>query len=315
MKNLKRVTGRAVTIPLPTDARGYRGHQCPSAACRGYFKVKPGTGLSGTSHCICPYCGHKADVHDFLTPDQQKFVRSYGKRMVADAFHRDLKDMFDGRRYGGGLFNVTVSVKAGQREPLHRYDEKDLETDVTCEACTLDYAVFGAFAFCPDCGEHNSLAILEKSFTVIEKTLAIASNQEIDLATHWIGNCLEDAVSAFDGFGREVCRRAAPRASSPEQAEKISFQNVVAAERKLGDLFGVSMATAISPDEWKTACAAFQKRHLLAHSMGVIDEKYIAATGEPASMKGRKVRISADEVAALVAILRTLASTLRSRVV
>jgi len=40
--------------------------------------------------------------------------------------------------------------------------------------------------------------------------------------------------------------------------------------------FSVSIfADSLAPDEWERASRVFQKRHLLSHKMGVIDEEYV----------------------------------------
>ena len=93
----------------------------------------------------------------------------------------------------------------------------------------LVYAIYGAFAFCPDCGSHNSFTILGKNLELAEKLLALAATQEREMAGHLVGDALENVVSAFDGFGRELCRVAAPKATNPSDAEDVRFQNLIGA--------------------------------------------------------------------------------------
>jgi len=54
----------------------------------------------------------------------------------------------------------------------------------------------------------------------------------------------------------------------------------------------------------------FQKRHLLAHKMSVIDEDYLQKANDPRAIVGRKVQVTADEVAAAITIIETLGKTL-----
>src|SRR5262249_38661314 len=158
---------------------------------------------------------------------------------------------------------------------IYYYREKQLETEVVCDHCSLRYAVYGVFAFCPDCGEHNSLQILSKNLDLYEKLLAMAAQMEPDVAEHLTGNALEDAVSAFDGFGRETCRVRAAKAAVPANTENVSFQNLVSARQRLQALFGFDLAVGIASSDWTFACRCFQKRHLLSHKMGVVDDAYI----------------------------------------
>jgi hypothetical protein len=188
--------------------------------------------------------------------------------------------------------------------------EREIETLLTCERCTLDFAIYGVFAFCPDCGAHNSLQILTKNFEVISKLIRLGEQADADVADQVISDALENAVSAFDGFGREVCRIAAPRSSDPQKAVSISFQNVEAARQRVRDLFSVDMASALSPDEWSRVVLCFKKRHIIAHKLGVMDQQYAITAGDPDGVAGRKVRLMRGDVEQLSELLRRVGHTL-----
>jgi hypothetical protein len=133
---------------------------------------------------------------------------------------------------------------------------------------------------------------------------------EPQASDHLTGNALEDAVSAFDGFGRETCRVRAASATNPGNAQNVSFQSLVSARRRVQELFGLDLSAAVAQDEWDFACRCFQKRHLLAHRAGVVDEAYIQATRDRTAIVGRKVVIELDEVLSLVSLLRKLGAYL-----
>ncbi len=117
-------------------------------------------------------------------------------------------------------------------------------------------------------------------------------------------------MSAFDGFGREACRVYSSKASDPAKAMGISFQNFAGAQKNVLALFGVDLTAAPGAKDWTFACRCFQKRHLLAHKMGVVDDAYINATSDNHATVGRKVSILAEEVVALLAAVRTLGAYL-----
>jgi hypothetical protein len=166
------------------------------------------------------------------------------------------------------------------------------------------------FGFCPDCAVHNSLQILHKNLELVDKLLAVAETQEAPVAQHLIENALEDCVSAFDGFGRETCRVFAPKAVKPEKAAEIRFQNIAAARDRVREQFRIDFAATTAPADWKHILRAFQKRHLLAHKMGVVDEDYLSATGESSSLIGRKVSITCNETRELAGHLKALGGDL-----
>lgn len=301
MRHLESLPNR-FSISIKPDKDGYLGRECPVKTCKGYFKITPGTGLKGRIPCHCPYCGHSGEMSDFTTKAQIEYAKSVVIRQVTDALHEDLKDM-EFNHPPRGAFGIGISMKVTRDgpHPIRDYREKQLETEVICDKCTLRYAIFGVFGWCPDCGAHNSAQILGKNLELAKKELTLAQSVEKDLAEHLIGDALENVVSAFDGFGREVCER---------KGAEIRFQSLGGARKRVLEMFGFDFADSLPAADWETACRVFQKRHLLAHKMSVIDEDYIQKGNDPGAILGRKVRVTADEVAAAIAIIEALGKAL-----
>jgi len=307
MDHLQRLAD-GIRIPMTPDENGLTGRECPQAQCQGYFKVQFGTGLKGDDlPCHCPYCGHSAGHDQFWTKEQIEYVRSVAMNAVAEALHQAFKGLeFEQKPRGPLGIGISMKVQRGQPILIHHYREKQLETEVVCSQCTLRYSVYGVFAFCPDCGEHNSLQILDRNLVVVAKMLDLASGAERDLAERLIENALEDCVSAFDGFGRELCRVYAEKAGSGSKAAKMSFQNLDGARRNLLELFGIDLSNGIGPEEWRLLTTGFQKRHVFGHRMGVVDEEYVPKTGDADSVVGRRVAIGVDEVKRLAQLIKEL---------
>ena len=310
MRHLRNL-GSQYTVTIPPDEEGLVGRECPVPKCKGYFKLQPGTGLRGENlPCHCPYCGNEAASNEFLTEAQVEYAKSVVIREVTGALLKDLKSM-EFNHPPRGSFGIGISMKvSGQQTPIRHYREKKLETEVVCNKCTLRYTLYGVFGFCPDCAVHNSLQILNKNLELVQKLLAVAETQEPQVAQHLIENVLEDCVSAFDGFARETCRVFASKAVKPDKAAEIRFQNIAAARARVREQFGVDFAGTTNPLDWGHVLRAFQKRHLLAHKMGVIDEDYLSATGDSPSLLGRKISIAASEVRDLVAKIQLLGAEL-----
>lgn len=312
-----RANNDTISVKMPADEKGLVGRKCPSRDCGKYFKLKPGTGLKGDVPCHCPYCGHIGGSDSFWTPEQRKYAEAVAMNYASEKLHRMLKGMeFQTKPQGALGITIGMKVTGGpQRFHQHYYREKELETDVVCDHCALVYAIYGAFAFCPDCGSHNSPTILGKNLEVAEKLLALAGSQERDVAEHLIGDALENVVSAFDGFGREICRVAAPMATNPADAQGVRFQNLGGARTRVQKLFGFDLITLVPGQDWEFAIRCFQKRHLLAHKMGVIDDAYVQATNDQTAIVGRKVKITPEEVKRLVDVVRQLGGELAAQLV
>lgn len=289
--------GTQFSIPMEPDDDGYLGRECPVKECLGYFKITPGTGIKGPAPCHCPYCGHEGDQNTFFTQEQLDYAKSIVLRKVTDALHQDLKSLeFDHKPVSFGI-GLSLKVKASAPLPIRHYREKELETTVVCDHCTLRYAIYGVFGWCPDCGIHNSLQVLIKNLELAKRELALSVTAEQELADHLVGDALENAVSAFDGFGRELCKR---------KSVEIRFQNLAGARRKVHEALGFDFADGLRPDEWQTACCAFQKRHLLAHNMGVIDDEYVHKVNDPSAVVGRRITLTKVEVEACLGIVEAM---------
>jgi len=301
--------GNSISISIQADESGFTGRECPQPNCERYFKIELGTGLKGEGlRCHCPYCGYVAGQDQFWTKEQIEFAQSVAMRKITDALHKDLKKMeFDHKPKGAFGIGISLKVNPGRPMPIRHYREKQLETEVFCSNCTLHYSVYGVFAFCPDCGHHNSRQILEKNLEVVGKMLDLAVGAEKELAERLIENALEDCVSAFDGFGRELYRVYNENAADPAKAEKVSFQNLEGAKSTILRTFRVDLSAQVTADEWQSGVRGFQKRHLVAHKMGVVDQDYITKTGDTQAVVGRKIGIRTDEVRGLLQIISKLA--------
>jgi hypothetical protein len=300
---------KTFSISLSADADGYIGRECPQDDCKRYFKVTPGTGLKGMSTCRCPYCGHEGPSKTFFTQAQIDHALSVVKNKVVGAFLKDMKSM----EFSHGRGGIGLSMRVhGQPPPIRGYSEQDLETESVCDACTLRYAIYGVFGFCPDCGAHNNLTILDANLRVVTKMLTVAATVDADVAKSLVENALEDCVSAFDGWGRAVCEVFAAKAVDPVKAAKVSFQNVKRAQEALKIHFSFDAETVLGTDAVAALHRAFQKRHLLAHRMGVVDDDYLRQTGDRTACEGRRITIAASEVEAIAAGVRAWAEALNA---
>ena len=194
-----------------------------------------------------------------------------------------------------------MKVTRSAPHPNRYCREKQLETEVVCEKCTLRFAIYGVFGWCPDCGTHNSLQILSKNLELARKELDLAVTVDADLAEHLVGDALENVVSAFDGFGREICS---------QKSADLRFQNLIAARRRVEEIFGFDFADEISAKSWMVARRVFQKRYLLAHKMGVIDAEYVQKANDPSRRCRSPHSVAPEEVSQALGLVETLGKRL-----
>ncbi|MCY4476580.1 MAG: hypothetical protein OXC70_01130 [Gammaproteobacteria bacterium] len=309
MQHLSRL-GNTISISIPAGEDRLIGRECPNPVCKGYFKIELGTGLEGENlPCTCAYCGQSAGHEEFLTTEQIEYVKSIAFRQISDAVYKDLKTLeFDSKPSRSFGLGISLKVDRPQSLPIYRYREKELETELICSNCTLRYSVFGIFAFCPDCGQHNSIQILEKNLEIITRLLDLSVGMQAEISEKLVENALEDCVSAFDGFAREVCRIHAAKAVRSVRSNRLSFQNLATAKKHMAQLFNIDLSKEISPEQWRASSLCFQKRHLVAHRMGVMDDNYVRKSSDPDAVLGQKVQITRREVRQFIEFLSSLAT-------
>jgi hypothetical protein len=309
----------SIDVPIPTDERGLVGRRCP--ACLGYFKLKLGTGLP-TETCHCPYCGYAAEISEFTTPEQEEYVLSVG---MCETQEHILKPMM--RRFGESLkgieratsrgpIQIRVEVRHQWRSiPLALYREREVETDVTCQECGLQFAVFGVFATCPDCTGMNASAVFHKSMEAARRRLSLLDGDlDSEMIEGLLSDALGSAVGAFDAVGKEL-RRRFPGLLPPTPHNL--FQNVEALSAALGKATERSLAEALGEEQYTSLTRMFQVRHVYEHSLGVVDAQAINKVPGLAAWRGRKYVLARREVESFLqslseaydALVRLLAAT------
>ena len=115
-------------------------------------------------------------------------------------------------------------------------------------------------------------------------------------------------TSCYCSFGR-VCRE-----HCSNLPYKISFQNIEVARDKFLSRENIDITSGLGVDKWNFVCEQFQKRHLIAHKMGIIDEGYVRKTNHSSSLIGRKISVNENDVRTLVSSLRVVVGNLFSGV-
>ncbi|MBI2165985.1 MAG: hypothetical protein HYU29_06235 [Chloroflexi bacterium] len=306
------MSDQLISVTLPPDEKGMVGRQCPSHKCRQYFKLKPGTGLH-TSKTHCPYCGVSHDSSTFATSEQIEYAKSVALKQFMEPLLRDFKRSVEGlnRPSPGSLIELKFSVDLPSFQVRH-YSEKDVETRVTCDACGLEFSIFGVFAFCPDCAQINAFSVLQRNLEVCQKRLALTIQQEtakdIQLVLAILQDSLGAAVGAFDALGKKL-RELRPDVF-PDRPHNL-FQNYDALDSALSQGTGKGIAQRIGQEGAEDLFRLLQVRHIYEHNLGVVDDTFIARVPGSRHLRGRVYPLNRSDVEGLLGLLETLASTLK----
>ena len=302
-----------IQIALQPDDRGFVGRQCPATGCGRYFKLKPDTELN-TDVTLCPYCETKGVSGEFLTPDQREYALSIAAREIVGPLVKKFANNIQRANRGQpkGLIRLDISVRY---EPvlLHEYLEKQLETEVTCDRCSLVFAIYGVFASCPDCGRLNALKTLVASLETVNKKLALSKNESIDedLRRDFLKDALNGPVGAFDSYGKAIRGRGAMIGLS---TRANLFQDIEALDLELLAIGLPGVEQLIGTSSWEEVKWFFQARHIYHHNAGVVDDKFVAKQPAYAYMLGQILPLDADRLRQTIRELGVLAAELDSRI-
>ena len=319
--NVRR-TGRdqyTMNVSIPPDSDGRIAHECLDADCSpGYFKVKPGTGITeGQQSAFCPYCRKAAEPGAFVTKEQLRFARDIVKREAHEGIERVLKDSLglgsSGRRkFGGGFLSIEMQYKPGSKPIVRRPVEEPLRRDVICPSCGLDQSVFGLATWCADCGVDIFLTHVEAELAVVQSMLSDINRRRdalgVRVAAKDLENALEDTVSIFEAVLRIIARRTMlSRGMGLEEVDRCMkqlgsrLQNVDIANQFFGSQLGVQDFAGMTPAELDQLGKTFEKRHPITHNLGVVDRKYLERA-RSAEEEGKEVMVSEAEIASAVMI-------------
>lgn len=303
-----------MSITMPKDDEGRVARECPNTVCSpAYFKVKPGTGITGEQNIVyCPYCRHEAEPSDFTTQEQIRYAKDIVLREAQGGVDDMIKDALGlghsgKKKIGGGFISMELSYKPSTPRHVRRPYEDEVRRDVACPHCTLEQTVFGLATWCSDCGKDIFLTHVSAEIAVTQSMVKDVGRREQELgkrvAAKDLENCLEDAVSVFEASVKAIVRRALTvrgddAATIDSKMKKIgnSFQSTERSKEQLFNLFGYSPSQS---EIWKRLSRCFEKRHPVTHNLGVVDRKYLERAQE-VEREGREVRISENEVTVLL---------------
>ena len=302
-----------LSVSMPTDENGMIGRKCPSKECQKYFKLKPGTGMP-TDICHCPYCGTEGNASDFLTDEQMEYVESIAVKHVVEPLMDNFKRSVESLNYS--TRNSFIQLKFSVNAPnfrVHSYSEKDIETDVTCDSCGLEFGVFGVFASCPDCGRLNVYSVFSNSLETCRKRLLLLDLKDTKtdkgLCEAILQDALSGAISAFDALGKKL-REEYPYIF-PEKPRNL-FQNLISLDSCLKENTDSDIKSRIGDKDLGNLLKLFQVRHIYEHNIGVIDEKFIKKIPSYSYMLGKKYPLERSGIDDLIKTLLKLVSSIES---
>lgn len=312
-----------IPLTIQSDEKGYFDRECPNEECQFQFKIRLSDWEEKVSDEVvyCPMCGYTAESDKWWTREQLdamgEIASSFAINMIQGELDKSFKQLE--RRTRNNKF-IRIKYKPGRRVSFINKNISQMpewETEIVCSDCSTVYSVIGTAYFCPCCGRNNVRIALMDSMSSIEKMIdtlddveshlskKIGKDAAKDIARKMQEDCLGDIVSAFQKYAELLYLQI-----SENSVRVNDFQIVDKGSKLFLQACGKGYESWLSQTELKRMVLFFQRRHVLEHNAGIVDQRYIEKSGDTHYKVGQRLVIKKNEVCELLEMVKKLCSGL-----
>jgi len=310
-----------IPIEIISDEKGYLDRECPHEECEFVFKIHIEDWKNKVSDEIvyCPRCGHIAPSDQWWTQQQLEDIKGIAMKWAMSQVQKTIQKSFRKMsRHSNKYFKVKY--KPGkkitfQNNPIGQQEEWELE--ILCDQCGTKTSVIGTAYFCPCCGHNAVKRVFNESMDRIKNQLnSLNEMKELleriydkDTATNMVQNMIEtslkDIISAYQKFALENFNKRCSKKVRPND-----FQIVDKGSGLFKDNYGVGYDEWLTNDELYYLNVMFQRRHILEHNNGIVDEKYLQKSKDTTYRIGQRVVCQKEHVSKLLDIIKELSDNI-----
>ena len=313
----------SIPVTIQSDEKGYFDRECPNEDCLYTFKIlmKDWEEKVSDEEVHCPMCGHVDTSDKWWTQDQleeiKKIAEKWALNYIQGELDKSFKKLAQSTRHNK---YIRITYKPGRRvsfinNPIGQREE--WETEICCEKCGTHYSVIGSAYFCPCCGYNSAVDSFNNSLESIRKMLdslpemkaMLTDKYDMDSAETMCRSLLEssigDMVSAFQKFAS--CKY---EELSGKYSRVNDFQIIDKGSQLFEEETGNGYSKWLSSAELSFMKRMFQKRHLLEHNNGLVDQKYLDKSLDSSYSLGQRIIIKETDAYKLLDILKTLGNEL-----
>ncbi len=334
LRELERLEqGVEISIEVPLDEKGFLDRQCPSKPCQHQFKVlfDDWTDKVPDESAFCPLCGHTDHPHEMSTPAQEEYIHDVGlqhvsgiidKALVSDAQRHNRKER---ARPKNGLIDISMSMEFKPGAPIIAVPPdaaESLRQEFACDSCQCHWSSLGASYFCPACGHNSAPSAFNTTLTTVrdfihtfpalQRTLEEAAGP--DSAETTLRQLAEDQfgriVGAFERYSAALFSELPNASAFP--AKGNVFQRIPDASALWKAAVGKGYDDVLTSAEVAALTRFVQQRHVLGHQQGIVDDKYIAKSGDTNYCAGQRLVIRPQHVIELIDVVEKLAASIRA---
>lgn len=295
---------------IQSDEQGMWGRNCQ--LCQKYFRTNHVMGLT-----FCPYCSHGAPSLAFISKEQRTYVTAF-----YDAF---------ARAYIGKKNTSLDMADITDRTSAWHYSEEKQQFHFTCDTkdCGTETDILGEYGFCPRCDLTNARKLFSERMAKILTRLEEIRNTVSDRKER--GAVWEDmtktSLSEFEALARHLRNKLLRFPMTPsrrKRLEDLNFQKPLQADEMLRQWFDIGVLEwpgndvtpkrVVPESDLPFIKKMIQRRHILMHNGGVVDQEYIDLSGDTQVRLNERIRIDSREAKRFIDCVRKLAANLLDNV-
>lgn len=329
LRELADLNGKKIGIPIETDEDGFIDKECPDQECMFGFKVhkEDWKNIFKDESVFCPMCGNESTSDSFWTTEQLRNANRQAGEYIQGKIHNAMKEdarNFNSRQRKGGWISMSMSVTGHtpQKIILPIPSQEIFDHKIKCEKCESRYSVIGSAFFCPGCGHNsveqtfnNTINKIESSINnipTIRKALnEISKDESENTCQTLIEKCFLDSVVAFQRYSDVMYKK---HKNSKSKIPFNAFQKIDVGGELWQALFNESYKDWLTEIEFARFTILFQRRHLLQHTEGIVDEKYITNSSDTKYKIGQRIVVKERDALELVGYVKTITSEIRDKV-
>ncbi len=313
-----------IPIELISDTKGYFDRQCPNIECEYIFKINMEDWKEKVSdeEVHCPLCGHIDSSDKWFTENQLEEIEKIALSWATNFIQKELDSTFKKleRSTRNNKF-LKIEYKPSRKlsfinNPIGQLLE--WESDITCNECGTRYSVIGAAYFCPCCGYYAIEDIFNETLDSITKMLdsieeirklfeqQFGTDKAETMSRSLIEGSLGDVVSAFQKFAE-----ANYTTYSSIKVRPNDFQIVQKGSNLYREQFGNGYEEWLNRNEIELMELMFQRRHIIEHNSGLIDERYLEKTKDSSYEIGQRLIVKKSDIKKLIEVIRKLGEGIR----
>lgn len=310
-----------IPIEMISDEKGYLDRECPHEECEFLFKIHIEDWKNKVSDekVYCPRCGHIAPSDQWWTQQQLTDMKEIAMQWALSEIQKTIQKSFKAMSRNSNKY-VKVSYKPGkkitfQNNPVGQQEQWELE--IHCDLCGTRTSVIGTAYFCPCCGHNAVERVFNVSMDRVKNQInSLNEMQELlekvydkDTATIMIQNLvdtsLKDIISAYQKFAMESFNKGCLKKVRPND-----FQIVDKGSLLFNKYYGVGYEEWLTSDEINFMVVMFQRRHIMEHNNGIVDEKYLQCSNDVAYRVGQRIVCKKEHVLRLLEIIKKLSENI-----